>query len=287
MAGDKPERASPHVQARLKHFGFGSFFSYSCHLMSLILEKTSLIPHANLGIMTPNQMSRLKELNGSIGLMLENVSPRLTLPGEAHYLCPEKYPLPRIKMIQQAGKLRIPFTTGLLIGIGETVEEVVDSLIMIARLNQEGGHIQEIIIQNFGPKPGTSMSENPEPGFSYLQKVIAVTRIVFDQGIHLQSPPNLNLDRLQGLLKAGIDDFGGVSPITRDYVNPNDPWPEIKILDQICKEQGLTFRERLPVYPEFIFSDSGWLPQSLKNKITPLVDADGYTQNEQNRVLSR
>jgi FO synthase len=287
MAGDKPERASPHVAARLKHFGFESFFGYACHLMSLVLHRTPLIPHANLGIMTPGQMARLKELNGSIGLMLENVSPRLTLPGEAHYLCPEKYPLPRIRMIQQAGQLRIPFTTGLLIGIGETVEEVVDSLIMLLRLSREGGHIQEIIIQNFGPKPGTPMCQSAEPSFAYLQKVIAVTRIAFDEGVHLQSPPNLNLDRLPGLLKAGIDDFGGVSPLTRDYVNPNDPWPGITVLDRICKDEGLILRERFPVYPEYILSDSGWLPSSIKEKITLLADKNGYAQHESNRVLSR
>lgn len=287
MAGDKPEKASEHVRSRLRHFGFGGFFEYACHLMELVLRHTRLIPHSNLGVMTAGQMRRLKETNGSIGLMLENVSARLTLPGEAHYMCPEKYPNQRLRMIREAGQLRIPFTTGLLIGIGETVEEVVDSLIAIYRLHQEGNHIQEIILQNFGPKEGTAMAGKPEPEFSYLKKTIAVARILFDGGMHIQSPPNLNRSRMSGLLSAGIDDFGGISPVTRDYVNPGDPWPDFQELDGVCRDQGLVLRERLPVYPEYAGKDSRWLPGHLQTKIEGLTDPNGYVRTSQESTVPR
>lgn len=227
------------------------------------LKKTGLLPHSNPGILKKKEMGLLKEVNASMGLMLETTSKRL-MKTIVHEKSPGKDPKLRIKSIENAGKLKIPFTTGLLIGIGETVEERAESLLEIKRMNDKYGHIQEIIIQNFKPKPGIPMESYKEPSLIEMIKIVAVTKLLFPE-IGVQVPPNLNKHNAQIFLLAGADDWGGVSPLTKDYVNPEAPWPELNDLKRMTEEMGLFLDERLPVYDKFISSD--YLSNKILNKI--------------------
>ena len=197
------------------------------HASELVIKKTSLLPHANPGTMTKKEMDSLRDVNASMGLMLENVSERLCMEGGPHAHAPSKHPKLRIATIKNAGELKIAFTTGLLIGIGETAKEIVDSLYAIKKLNDEYGHIQEVIIQNFRAKPNTPMTTNVEPSHEFIQNVVAVARLIFGGQMNLQVPPNLSPASYADFLTCGINDWGGISPVTIDYVNPEAPWPEV------------------------------------------------------------
>lgn len=230
--------------------GFNSMVEYLYFLCSETLDKTNLLPHSNPGILKKNDLKLLREVNASMGLMLENSSPRL-METIVHSKSPGKDPKLRLQTIENAGKLKIPFTTGLLIGVGETVEERAESLLAIRKLHDKYGHIQEIIIQNFKPKPGIPMENQKEPSLMEMVKAVTVTKLMFPD-VSVQVPPNLNMGNAQMFLLAGADDWGGVSPLTKDYVNPEAPWPELTKLNDLTQELGFNLVERLPVYPEFI-----------------------------------
>ena len=238
------------VVSELDELGFNTMLEYLHFLCSDTLQKTGLFPHSNPGILKKKELKMLREVNASMGLMLETSSPRI-METIAHEKSPGKNPKLRIETIKNAGKLKIPFTTGLLIGIGETVSERADSLIELRRIQDKYGHIQEIIIQNFKPKPGIPMENFNEPTLAEMIKMVSVTKLLFPD-VSIQIPPNLNNQNSQIFLMAGADDWGGVSPLTPDYVNPEAPWPEIEKLKIATEELGFKLQERLPVYPKYI-----------------------------------
>jgi len=211
--------------------------------------------------------------------MLENISPRLLKKGEAHHGCPDKVPKLRMKTMELAGELRIPWTSGILVGIGETWEERVDSLYALKELSDAFGHIQELIIQNFSPKQGIIMEKYPPPDFMDMLKIVAIARLVFGEGMNIQIPPNLNPDTYPLFVEAGVNDLGGVSPITIDYVNPEAPWPKLDGMKNAVEESGFTLRERLPVYPEFI--DEKYINDDLLKLVRGAVDEQGYVPSEE------
>lgn len=260
--GERPEETEE-VKIALEELGYQNMIEYLYFICDETLKKTGLLPHSNPGLLKKKELELLKEVNASMGLMLETTSKRL-MKTIVHNKSPGKDPKLRIKSIENAGKLKIPFTTGLLIGIGETIEERAESLLEIKRLNDKYGHIQEIIIQNFKPKPGIPMESWKEPSLIEMIKMVAVTKLLFPD-VGVQVPPNLNKDTSQIFLLAGADDCGGVSPLTKDYVNPEAPWPELNDLKRMTEEMGLFLDERLPVYNKFISAD--YLSDKILNKI--------------------
>lgn len=254
------------VRHALDKQGFSSMVDYLYHLCSETLDKTNLLPHSNPGILKKKDLKLLREVNASMGLMLENSSPRL-METPVHSKSPGKDPKLRLKTIEDAGKLKIPFTTGLLIGVGETVEERADSLLEIRKLHDKYRHIQEIIIQNFKPKPGIPLENQEEPSLMEMIKMVTVTKLLFPD-VSVQVPPNLNIDGAQMFLLAGADDWGGVSPLTKDYVNPEAPWPELSKLKALTHELGFQIVERLPVYPEYISEE--FLSERILDKINSI-----------------
>lgn len=251
------------VKNQLDNLGFENMSEYLYHVCEETLAKTGLLPHSNPGVISRKELKMLKEVNASMGMMLENSNPRL-METEAHKKSPGKNPWLRIQTIENAGKLKIPFTTGLLIGIGETLEERAESLLELRRIQNKYGHIQEIIIQNFRSKPGIPMENHPEPSLLEILKTVAVAKIIFPD-VSIQVPPNLNRETSQMFLLAGADDWGGVSPMSKDYVNPEAPWPEIDELKQLTLEAGFSMKERLPVYPQYINSE--FLSENILKKI--------------------
>ena len=255
---------TPQVKEELHHLGFEGMLEYLYHLCERTLNETSLLPHSNPGILQKNELKMLREVNASMGLMLENTSTRM-MESPAHKKSPGKDPKLRIETIENAGKLKIPFTTGLLIGIGETLEERIDSLLELRRIQDKYGHIQEIIIQNFKPKPGIEMENHPEPSLLDMIRTVAVTKLLFPE-CGVQVPPNLNHDTAQVFLLAGADDWGGVSPLTPDYVNPEAPWPELDELKNLTEELGFQLEERLPVYPNYLKNE--FLSETILKKVS-------------------
>jgi 7,8-didemethyl-8-hydroxy-5-deazariboflavin synthase CofG subunit len=278
--GDKPEVLYPEYRTELAKFGYRRTLDYLRDMCEQVLTHTPLLPHANPGLMSYRDLAALRELNASMGLMLENVSERLLGPGATHDDAPDKRPALRLKTIEHAGRLQIPFTTGILIGIGETPAERVDSLLAIRRLHEEYGHIQEVIIQNFRAKPTIPMRDWPEPTLLDMMKTIAVARLLLGGAMNIQAPPNLTPDAYQLLLLAGINDWGGVSPLTIDFINPEAPWPKIRELQRVTGEVGLVLRERLAVYPEYITMHPEYIPVSLRDRIQGYVDMQGLVREE-------
>ena len=254
----------PQVKDALEKIGFRGMLDYLYYLCERTLHETDLLPHSNPGILRKNELKKLKEVNASMGLMLENSSPRL-MDNPAHKNSPGKDPKLRIKTIENAGKLSIPFTTGLLIGIGESLEERADSLLELRRIQDKYDHIQEIIIQNFKPKPGIEMEKQPEPSLFDMIRMVAVTKILFPE-CGVQVPPNLNHNTAPLFILSGADDWGGVSPLTQDYVNPESPWPELDYLEQVTQEIGFDLEERLPVYQKYVNKE--FLSETIFQKIT-------------------
>src|SRR3954454_20444613 len=250
--GDKPELRYQAARDALKALGHDTTISYLTAMCALVLRETGLLPHANPGVMTRDEIDGLREVTASQGIMLESTSERLCSQGGVHFGSPDKHPAARLETLRLAGELRVPFTTGILIGIGETRAERVEALEAIAALHREHGHIQEVIVQNFRAKPGTKMASHPEPSLEDLLWTAAVARLVLPEGVHVQCPPNLSYDDFPRLLDSGIDDWGGVSPVTIDHVNPEAPWPEIERLRSGTESRGLALAPRLPVYPEFL-----------------------------------
>ncbi len=275
--GESPEKKYSEVNEELKKLGYNSTVEYLRNMCDMVTKKTGLLPHSNPGVITRSELADLKEVNASMGLMLENVSDRLCNKGGPHEFSPSKRPALRLDMIKNAGQLKIPFTTGLLIGIGEFPEEIVDSLYAIKEINEKYEHIQEIIIQNFRAKPKTPMESHPEPNVKDIAKTIALARIIFLGKMNIQAPPNLS-NEYSAYLSAGINDWGGVSPITRDFINPEAPWPEIEALERLTNQEGFDLKARLPIYPEFILNRDDLLPKSLKGYIISLVNHEGFVK---------
>jgi len=273
VTGDKPELKYHVYREALKEIGFDTTAEYLIDLSKKGL-KENILPHTNLGLSTTDELIQFRETNPSMGLMLENISERLLYDGGAHHGCPDKVPKLRMNTMELAGELDIAWTTGILVGIGETPEESIDSLFALKSLNDEYGHIQEVIIQNFSPKVGIRMENQPSPEFIDMMKLVAVSRLIFGKDMNIQVPPNLNLDTYPYFTLAGINDLGGVSPITIDYVNPEAPWPQIDRMEDMCRENGFELKERLPVYPEFI--NDKYIVSELINIVNKFVDNSGF-----------
>jgi 7,8-didemethyl-8-hydroxy-5-deazariboflavin synthase CofG subunit len=279
--GEQPELKYNVYKKSLKDLGnYTTTLEYLRDTCEKIYTNTGLLPHSNPGILNRDELRALKEVNASLGLMLESSSYRLLEKGNPHEFSPGKEPNLRLNTIKFAGELKIPFTTGILVGIGETQQERIDSIFKIKQLHAKYGHIQEIIIQNFLPKPGTPMQDYPPPSLVDMLKITCLTRIVFNGQMNVQVPPNLNSGNLGTYLMAGINDWGGVSPVTIDHVNPENQWPSLQDLANITNNAGLLLRERLPIYPKFMKKDR-FISQLLRDQISSLIDEDGYVRTSE------
>jgi FO synthase len=267
--GDKPELAFRDYRDLLAARGARSTVEYVAFACEAALQQ-GLLPHTNAGLMTREEMSRLRPLNASMGLMLENISPRLRQRGGVHQWAPDKDPAVRMRMLDEAGELRVPFTTGILLGIGETTAERAQSLIAISQSHERYGHIQEVIIQNFRAKPDIPIADAPEPNAGEMARAIATARLVFGPAMNVQAPPNLSPHEIELFLQAGINDWGGISPLSKDYVNPEAPWPHLEALAMRCARAGFHLKQRLAIYPEFINAE--WVAPALMPAITRLAD---------------
>jgi len=273
--GDQPERIFPEAREFLRRQGFARTLDYAAAMSEMVLEHTGLLPHANPGVMDRAALERFKESNASVGLMLETVSTRLMRNGLAHFKAPDKAPALRLRTIEEAGKLSMAFTTGILIGIGETFEERVESLFAIRALHEQYGHIQEVIVQNFRAKPDVPMAHHPEPPLEDMLRTIAIARLILGPHMNLQAPPNLSYADFPRLLYAGINDWGGISPVTKDFINPEAAWPQITKLRAETEARGFTLRERLALYPEFLTSGN-FLSVRVRECAHHLADASGF-----------
>jgi FO synthase len=277
--GDKPEALYPEMKRFLAEQGYQRTLDYLYEACRVVLEETRLLPHSNPGVMGKRDLQRLKEVNVSLGLMLENISERLMLAGGPHFDAPDKKPTIRLRTIEEAGRLRIPFTTGILIGIGETWEERIDSLFAIRDLHERYGHVQEVIVQNFRAKADIPMHDQPNASYDDMLKTIALARLILGGDMNIQAPPNLTPEKYELYLDAGINDWGGVSPLTPDFINPEAPWPALQTLRQKSAESGFDLKARLPIYPEFIAQDEKFLPASLLFHVERLMDASGLIKD--------
>ncbi len=278
VTGERPEQKYGQARAWLSSLGHSSTVEYIREMSELVIERTGLLPLTNAGSLTKKEMMILKDTNVSLGAMLETSSERLMRKGMPHEDAPSKNPKVRIKTLESAGELGIPMTTGLLVGIGETPEELVDSLFVIKKLHEKYGNIQEVIMQNFAPKPQTGMAQFPQPSSEYFLRAVAMTRIIMPN-MNVQVPPNLNPDIFGRYIDAGINDWGGISPVTIDHVNPEFPWPPIESVKKVTEGRGRRLRARLPVYPEFLkggFITSGRLLQ----QISLIADNSGLVRDD-------
>ena len=274
--GDKPELAFPEMRETLRHLGYKSTLHYLEAMCELVLRETTLLPHPNPGLLSAEWIARLAKVSPSMGLMLETTNASLLAAGAAHDNAPDKIPAKRLHTVEEAGKQNVPFTTGLLIGIGETVEDRVDTLLAIRELHHRYRHIQEVIIQNFRAKPEISMHDWPEPTQGEMMRTIAVARLLMPD-VNIQAPPNLSAPNYDDFLDAGINDWGGVSPLTPDFINPEKPWPHLEQLGSRTEAKGYRLRQRLPVYPEFVPALTS-KPGLLSKKIAAAVDSEGYAR---------
>ncbi|MFW2389673.1 MAG: 7,8-didemethyl-8-hydroxy-5-deazariboflavin synthase CofG [Polyangiales bacterium] len=266
--GDTPETGFREYRALLRSWGHDTTVDYLRWAAEEAL-RAGLLPHTNAGILSRDDMVALRPVNVSLGLMLENVSERLCDKGMPHHRAPDKRPAKRIQMTREAGELQIPFTSGLLIGIGETVTERVDTILAIRRLHREHGHIGEVIVQNFRAHPETPMGLAGEPSSDELAATVALSRLILDDEVSVQAPPNLNPASTATLIRAGINDFGGISPVSPDYINPQHPWPYLERLRDACDTEGFRLQARLPVYPTHLDAP-GFVDASLRPRIDQL-----------------
>jgi len=277
--GDKPELKYPQYRDWLADRGYRSTLHYLREMCALVAGETSLLPHINPGLMTAEDIASLREVSVSMGLMLESVSDRLLRRGGPHYRCPDKAPRLRLATIAEAGKQRVAFTTGILIGIGETPEERVDALYAIRDLHERYGHVQEVIIQNFRAKADTAMGTQEDLSLADMLRTLAVARLILGD-MNIQAPPNLMPAEYGRYLDAGINDWGGVSPLTRDFINPERAWPQIADLRAVCSEHGFDLRGRLPLYPEYITRRPEFIPGELAGRVAGLAGEDGLVRRE-------
>ncbi|HXG73811.1 MAG TPA: 7,8-didemethyl-8-hydroxy-5-deazariboflavin synthase subunit CofG [Candidatus Nitrosotenuis sp.] len=274
VTGERPEQKYSEARFWLKENGFSSTAEYLVHASEIAFSE-GLFPHTNAGNLTKQEMSELKKTNVSMGLMLENSSERLTHKDMPHQKAPSKNPKARLRVLETAGELKIPMTTGVLVGIGETPYELIDSLFEIRKLHQRYGHIQEVILQNFQPKQDTAMRQVESPEESYFKIMVALCRIIMPQ-MNIQIPPNLSPNSYQTFIEAGINDWGGISPITQDYVNPEFGWPQIEFVQRNTERAGYEFKARFPAYPEFMHL----VEPHLYNEIAKIMDKDGLVKEE-------
>lgn len=278
--GDAPERRYSAAREWLKGRGFSRTIDYVRFCAELVLNDTGLLPHVNAGLLDEADYRMLRPVTASAGLMLESTSERLLEPGMAHHGSPDKAPALRLASLEAAGRAKMPMTSGILIGIGETAAERIEALFALRDVHLAHAHLQEVIVQNFCPKPGTKMAGWPEVAQDDLLRVLAAARIVLPDDVSVQAPPNLNDERLVELMDAGIDDWGGISPVTVDHVNPEAPWPEISRLEAICAHAGRPLVERLTLHPRFAASAAGsWIHEKLKPQIWKLADAEGLARD--------
>ena len=274
--GDRPEERYEVAREWLTSRGFASTLDYVRATAISVIEETGLLPHLNPGVMSYEELARLKQVSASMGLMLETSSDRLSSKGGPHFGSPDKHPSVRLRTIEDAGRLAIPFTTGILVGIGEDAHERAASIFAIRELHRRYGHIQEVIVQNFRAKPGTAMAGSPEPEEEEFLAAVATTRVVMGPHVSVQAPPNLSdAVQQQRLLDAGISDWGGVSPLTPDHVNPERPWPAIESLAATTASRGKTLRERLTIYPRFAGSPDPYLAGKMRAPVAALLGDDG------------
>ena len=285
--GERPEQRYPEAKQWLSDRGYATTLEYLSDMCRLVLEETALMPHANPGTMSRRELAALQPFNPSMGLMLESTSPRLYEKGGPHEFAPSKRPRVRLRTLELAGELGIPFTTGILIGIGESRRERIDALLAIRSLHRVYGHVQEVIVQNFRAKPSTPMESSEDATGDELLWTVAVARILLGPDVNLQVPPNLSADDYQVYLDAGINDWGGVSPLTIDFVNPEAPWPALAELRRRTEEQGFHLKPRLPVYPEYFVDTDRWLPHRLRRQALALTNEDGYVKGGMDRYAGR
>ena len=276
--GERPEQRYPEARDWLQQRGFKTTLEYLAYVCRLVLEETPLLPHANPGTMSRRELEALRPYNPSMGLMLESTAPALYAPGGPHEFAPSKRPRVRLRTMELAGQLRIPFTTGILIGIGDSRADRIESLLAIRELHRRFGHIQEVIVQNFRAKPATPMAGAPDAEAVELAWSVAAARLILGPDANVQVPPNLSADDYAAYLDAGINDWGGVSPLTPDFVNPEAPWPALVQLRQRTAAAGFQLQPRLPVYPEFFLHTNEFLDESLRPRVDALADAQGYAQ---------
>jgi FO synthase len=278
--GDKPELRYSAAREALNRLGYDTTVDYLEAVCALVLKETSLMPHVNAGVMDEEDIARLRKVSVSQGIMLETVSARLGERGGAHFGSPDKDPQLRLAMIAAAGRQRVPFTSGILIGIGETRLERIESLLALKALHDTYGHLQEIIVQNFRAKPGTRFAGCEEPDIDDLLWTAAATRLVFGAQMNIQVPPNLSYEAFPRLLEAGINDWGGISPVTADHVNPEAPWPDLVKLRSATEQAGLILQQRLAIYPGYVAKTAVWLDRSLATPVLRAVDADGFARED-------
>lgn len=273
--GDRPEERYPSARAWLDARGYASTIEYLRAMAVLVIEETGLLPHLNPGLLSWAELTSLKQVAPSMGIMLEQVSDRLHAPGLAHQHAATKRADVRLRTLEDAGRLSVPFTSGMLIGIGETPGERVDTLLALRATHRRHGHLQEVIVQNFRAKPGTAMRDAPEPDADEMVAAVATARVLLGPTVHLQAPPNLSPDDMDRVLAAGIDDWGGVSPVTPDHVNPEAPWPAIALLEEVTERGGFVLSERLTAYPEYVATPDPWLAGRMRGPVLALAGPDG------------
>ncbi len=274
VTGERPEQSYTEARKWLRENGFSSTAEYLVHCSEMAL-KEGLFPHTNAGNLRRSELKELKKTNVSMGLMLENSSERLAQKDMPHHLAPSKYPKNRLEVLKNTGELGIPMTTGILVGIGENSSEIIESLYAIKELHNKYGNIQEIILQNFQPKADTVMKEHPSAEENYFKTIVATARIIMPE-MNIQIPPNLSPKSYQSFLSVGINDWGGVSPITPDYVNPEFSWPEIARIEKNSKDAGYDLRCRFPIYPEFF----SFIENHLRDKISAIENEEGLVKEE-------
>lgn len=277
--GEKPELKYSYARERLQQLGYDSTLHYLHDMAEQVLENSYLLPHINPGTLKREELAWLKPVAASMGMMLESTSYRLLKKGAAHHACPDKVPKARLHTLAMAGELDIPFTTGILIGIGESWEERIDSLLAINELHLQYGHIQEVIVQNFRAKAGTAMAGCSEPDLDDMRRTLAVARLLLHPSISLQAPPNLE-EHYGSYISAGINDWGGISPLTIDYINPERAWPQITSLTAACHGLGYQLQERLTVYPQFLKNPGRYLAGNLSHFIPGLAGNDGLAAQQ-------
>jgi len=274
VTGEQPEKKYQEARDWLKENGFKSTAEYLIYSSEKALE-LGLFPHTNAGNLNFEEMKELKKTNVSMGIMLENISERLTERGMPHNMAASKRPKARLQVLANSGKLGIPMTTGILVGIGETIEEVIDSILAIRELHEKYGNIQEVILQNFQPKPDTAMRNQPSTDENYFKTIVALSRVIMPE-MNIQIPPNLSPKSYQSFLSVGINDWGGISPLTPDFVNPEFAWPKINKVDSDSKEAGFELKCRFPVYPEFV----SFLSKELRDKMAVIENEEGLIKEE-------
>jgi len=274
VTGEQPEQRYQEARDWLKKNGFKSTAEYLVHASEMALE-AGLFPHTNAGNLTIDEMKELQKSNVSMGLMLENISDRLSQKGMPHYLAASKRPKARLEVLENSGKLKIPMTTGILVGIGETPEEIIESIFAIKKLHEKYGNIQEVILQNFQPKQDTVMSDFPSAEENYFKIIVSISRIIMPE-MNIQIPPNLSPKSYQSFLSVGINDWGGISPLTPDYVNPEFSWPEIKKIEENSQNAGFDLKCRFPIYPEFF----SFISKELRDKMSLIEDEEGLVKEE-------